>query len=232
MKKRILSALAFVMMGSALGHAETITKVLDVEPFSKIEVSGASSLVVEQGDVQQVTVTIEQDYLARVNTDVKNGELDIHVREKGWFGGSAKGEFHIVTPRLNAIEVSGSGAAKIDRVDASEFRIELSGSGDIRIDELTAGKVRVELAGSGDIRLGNLAALSMFVEIMGSGDIVAVGDVAKLRVEIIGSGDFDGSNLDTESARGEVIGSGDIVVRSAETSHFNSIGSGDGKVLN
>ncbi len=231
MKKFAMCSLVLAMLGSNVANAETVTKVLDVKPFSKIELSGSSSVTIEKGNEQQVSVTIEHDYLARVNTEVSGGELDLSVREKGWFGGSAKGEFHIVTPNLEALEVSGSGKASVSSVDTKEFVLELSGSGDIKIGELNASRVRISLAGSGDIDIGNLAALSVGVEIMGSGDIDVTGEVAKLRVEIMGSGDFNGQELDTESVRGEIIGSGDITVRSAGSSKFTSIGSGDGRVL-
>lgn len=229
-----LAVVAFMsgLLISPLSLAGTVTKTLDVEPFQRLEVSGASSVTVRKGEVQSVSVSIEKEYLARVNTEVSNGELDLYVREKGWFGGSAKGVFEIVTPELSSVEVSGSGSVEIDSVESKTFIIELSGSGDISIGELTSESVRIELAGSGDIDVGDIAALKMKVDIMGSGDVKVAGALAKLSIDIMGSGDFDGHELDTESVKGEVIGSGSITVRTANSSDFTSIGSGKGKVLN
>ena len=228
--KLVLSA---VLLSSAmLVHADKVTEDLDVKAFKGLELSGASSVTYIRGEPQRVTVTIERDYLPRVQADVsRRGRLELDVHEKGWFGGSAVGDFVVTAPTLDFIELSGSGSLHGDRLDTDEVRIELNGSGDIRFDEVNGRLVRVELAGSGDVELNNLTAVTVRAEIMGSGDIAVSGAAAKAVVEIIGSGDFDGRELDTEVTRGEVIGSGDIVVKSAASANFETIGSGRGKVL-
>lgn len=217
---------------TVLVNAETVTKALDVAAFNGLELKGASSVTFVRGEGHSVSVTIERDYLPRVRAEVsRRGRLALDVHEKGWFGGSAVGKFTVTAPRLDYLEVSGSGSIKGDRLDTDELRIELNGSGDVRIDEINSREVRIELAGSGDVKIDSLTAVTLRTEIMGSGDVSVSGAAARVDVEIMGSGDFDGRELDTEVTRGEVMGSGDIVVKSAASSNFESFGSGRGKVL-
>lgn len=222
-----------VLLSSAMWvHAEKVTEVLDVKAFKGIELSGPSSVNFVRGDEVSVSVTIERDYLPRVQAEVsRHGRLELNVHEKGWFGGSAVGVFTVTAPTLDHVELSGSGSLKGDRLDTDSVRFELNGSGDIQFSEVNARALRIELAGSGDVQIDALTAVSLRAEIMGSGDITVSGAAAKVNVEIIGSGEFDGSELDTEVTRGEMLGSGDVTVKSAASSNFEAIGSGRGKIL-
>lgn len=223
---------AALLSVATLANADTVTKTLDVKAFQGLELSGASSVTFVRGDTPSVSVKIERDYLPRVRAEVsRRGRLELDVHEKGWFGGSAVGDFTVTAPTLNYIEVSGSGSIRGDRLDTDEVRIEVNGSGDVRFDEINGREIRIELAGSGDVAIEALTAVTLRTEIMGSGDVKVAGAAARVDVEIMGSGDFDGRELDTEVTRGEVLGSGDIVVKSAASSNFEAIGSGRGKVI-
>lgn len=223
---------AALLSSAMLVNADMVTKAFDVEAFSGLELKGASSVRFVRGENHGVSVSIERDYLPRVRVDVsRRGRLELDVHEKGWFGGSAVGEFTVTAPSLDYLELSGSGSVKGDRLDIDELRIELNGSGDVRFEEINGREVRIEVAGSGDVTIDSFTAVRLRTEIMGSGDVTVSGAAARVDVEIMGSGDFDGRELDTEVTRGEVMGSGDIVVKSAASSNFESFGSGRGKVL-
>jgi len=223
---------AALLSSAVLVNADMVTKEYEVGAFTGIELTGASSVKIIHGDTPAVSVSIDRDYLPRVKVEVdREGRLLLDVHEKGWFGGSAKGDFVVTASSLDLIELSGSGSLTAERIDSKGLLIALKGSGDARFDEINVKTMRIELMGSGDIDIEQLAAVTMDASIMGSGDITLTGAAVNVDVEIMGSGDFDGRELDTEVTKGVVLGSGDIVVKSAASSNFNSLGSGRGKVL-
>ncbi len=180
----LLLTLPFI--GSARADSETRT----VEPFHAISVEGSWTVDVTVGKVTSVALEGDKDTLARISTDVVDGELRIHPGHAGLMGFFRSGKLvaHITTPALDSFVRSGSGDATITGLNEGKITLESNGSGTIAAAG-HAGDLKLELNGSGTAKLADLAVDSAKVTINGSGDVV-VQPHKSLEAEINGSGDI------------------------------------------
>lgn len=246
-------ALALVL-GSSPVFADDARKVFEAEGFSRIELKGSSELEVVQGDVFEVTATGSEEAIELAQAEVRGDTLELSVgsRHKRFFGvvtvSDSEGvSYRVVLPRLESLEVTGSGEARAELLESEALDIEVTGSGSVSVDKLAAESLEVSVTGSGDMMLGTVLAVSgrasikgsgdirldslvgesFAAEIKGSGDMVVGGKVADLSVSIMGSGDFLGRSLQSDSASGAVMGSGDVVLKRPARDSFSVMGSGD-----
>lgn len=221
--------------GSATAHAaEPLTgsgriaaETRSLPEFESIAARGSIDLVVRQGPATRVVATADDNLLPLLETVVERaGSPDARLVVR-WKSGTAihtrrNVRVEVVTPRLNALAMFGSGDARVEalhtpslklslsgsgnaalgRLQADEFSVSISGSGDVKADG-AAGRFKVSIAGSGDVMARDLQADEVTVRIAGSGD-AAVHAQRKLDVSIAGSGDvvYSGEPEVTRSVKG------------------------------
>lgn len=190
--------------GSGISKTETRT----VTDFRRIVVEGSADLTVRVGEATSVSVTGDDNLVAFVTTDVRDGSLVIGMKP-GSYSTRVDLRVAITTPGLDAVSIQGSSDAELSGISGESFSAQILGSGDVR----ASGKVdRLEAAvsGSGDLRLDGLESREARVGISGSGD-VEVWTTESLVASISGSGDvrYRGDAKVTKS----VAGSGSVVPR-------------------
>ncbi|MFN0245212.1 MAG: head GIN domain-containing protein [Planctomycetota bacterium] len=192
----------FAEKGSGVAGRETRT----VPAFDKIAIGGSADVVVTIGTPQSVTVACDDNLLARVRTEVDDGELSIELAN-GSYQFRHDLTVTIVVPQLRAVEIRGSGDLVATGIDEAEFRGGIRGSGELRASG-RAERAVVEIRGSGGARLADLSARTVEVSIAGSGEVETAA-VESLSVEIRGSGEvrYRGEPKITR----DIAGSGEIV---------------------
>ncbi len=181
------------------------TVELNLPAFTEIRSSGSFDIHVKVGGEQKVMMTIDDNLVDNIETEVHGHVLNIDSKDSY---SSEKGcKFEITVPSLDRIKLSGSGDIEVEDLDADEFEYSVSGSGSLR----ATGKVNdleVHVAGSGDVDTQDLVAENASVRVSGSGNV-------KVRV--------------TDSFDGSISGSGNIYYY-GNPAHASTSISGSGNI--
>lgn len=193
---------------SASGQS-TVRETRNVSEFTGVGFGVAGDLTIKFGKEFSVVLEGDKEYLASIETVVKNGRLQISSHNFRIFN-NEKVSVYITMPELKSLGLSGSGKATVaDPIKTAELILNVSGSGKILTGDLTAETLDCGISGSGDIVL------------QGSGE------AAKGEVSISGSGNYTGENVKIKSLRVSVSGSGNCSCNVTESLSAGISGSGN-----
>ena len=186
-----------------IGSGQMVTVERNLSPFHRIQVDTATDVEVTIGDTQSAFLTIDDNLLDMLRTDVSGGTLHVWSDANFMSGG---GILKITVPSFDGMEIRGSGDVMVRGLDGGRFESKILGSGDIGLD----GRVDVHdiiSLGSGDVEAAGLTARHVGALILGSGS-VRVDVVDSIDVRIVGSGDleYSGGNIRNQTN----IGSGTV----------------------
>jgi hypothetical protein len=211
------------------GSGRTTTEQRSLPPFQGVALSGSMDLVVRQGGTQQVEVTVDDNLLPYLETEVTGSGADARL-QVSWKRGMSiytktDARIHVTVPRLTSLAASGSGDMTVEPFETPSLSISISGSSDTRLQKLTTADLQISISGSGDVE-GAGSATRLKVGIAGSGDVklreMKSGEVS---VNIAGSG--DASVHADKALEVRIAGSGDVVYTgNAATVNAKVAGSG------
>jgi hypothetical protein len=180
------------------------TQTRDVAGFTRVDSRGSVDVRLHVGSPQSVRVRAGEKVIDDVETDVRDGTLQITFDNDGF--GESDVVVEATVARLTGITTSGSGNIHADGVTGDAFVVESDGSADVTVGG-SVGRVAVTLDGSGSADLGGLAARVASVRVGGSGD-AEVAAAERLAVDVDGSGDVSYHGEPELTQR--VDGSGDV----------------------
>lgn len=191
------------------GSGNTATETRTVPEFGAVASKGSIDVVVRQGAQPSVQVQADDNLLPLLETVVEGGSSTLQVRWKHGESVSTRSKVlvTVVTPRLSALAVAGSG--------------------DIRLEAFNTPALQLAVAGSGDARLDNLSTEALTVSIAGSGDVSGKGSAARTKISIAGSGDVGLMELRSDEVTVSIAGSGDAAVNAQKSLSVSIAGSGD-----
>lgn len=180
--------------------------------FHAIASSGSFEVVLTQGNAESVRVKADAEVINDVITEVKNGTLMVHSKNRsvwnsGNFWNNRTVTIYVTAKDLNSISLSGSGDLRIEnQFNTNSLQLRLSGSGDF------TGKVNVK---------------TLEASVSGSGDFKIAGKADESTISIAGSGNFSGGDLITKSTAIRIAGSGNASIYASEKVDASVSGSGD-----
>ena len=182
----------------------TTTRTRDLPKFTRVVNHGSVDVRLRVGEAQRVQVRAGEKVIGDVRTEVRDGALEVRFDHSGLLVDDVVVEATV--PRLDAIEVTGSGDVEAHGIKARAFDVVSDGSGDADLAGV-ADRLVLDMDGSGDADLGHLAVQDADVRVGGSGDAAVRAD-ERLDVAIDGSGDvrYDGDPALTR----RLNGSGDL----------------------
>ncbi|WP_257574966.1 head GIN domain-containing protein [Hydrobacter penzbergensis] len=196
MKKWLLVVLMGVCLLQAGAQDKNIVRddnvqVRPISGFTGIEVSGAISLYLSQGNEEAVAVSAGSDEDAgRIRTELKNGVLHITPQKSGWSWSNKRMKAYVTFKTLKRIEASGACNIRLtDAVKLEKLEIELSGASDF------SGKVQTALL--------RLVAT-------GASRITISGEANKTQVEASGASGIKGYELYTDYCKVNASGASSI----------------------
>ena len=187
------------------GSGTSKTETRQTDDFSRVSLQCSGNVDIQVGGPKSVTVSLDDNLIDMVRTEVKDGKLII--RSTGRYSSSIGLQVDVVVPELDGFYCSGSGDANIKDIDSKWFEAHVSGSGGIRASGI-AETVNVQISGSGEIDLTNLSSATADVAISGSGD-VQVTSTRRVTANISGSGDVK-IHGDPPEVVEAISGSGDV----------------------
>lgn len=193
------------------GSGRMVTESRTVADFQAIAMAGGIDLTLSQGPSTSVKVEVDDNLAPMLETVVENGDpgptLKIRWRRGEHIQTRSKVRVTVVTPRLTALSLAGSGDALVGAFKTPSLKLSLSGSGDVKLDGLSTDELSIGIAGHGDVS--------------------ASGSAAKLSVSIAGSGDVSLKDLRADDVSVRIAGSGDASVNAQKTLEVGIAGSGD-----
>ncbi|MFC6996573.1 head GIN domain-containing protein [Rufibacter roseus] len=227
----ILTLLAFVAVLVSLSSFRTTAlaqeEARNLPSFNGIGLAYPAQVILRQGNTQSVRLEGDAEQLAQIETEVKDGQLNIRNKERNWNRTSNNKErvtIYVTVPSIERLAVSGSGRIKSESTfKATSLDLAVSGSGSI---QLTANvdKVSSRISGSGSIDLKGSGKQST-AAVSGSGSVRSFDFKAdEAKVSISGSGKCEVSaknNLKTS-----ISGSGKVYYAGSPTVDSRVSGSG------
>lgn len=188
MRRRIAACILAAIALAGCGGGPTVTERRDLHAFTGIDVDHSMDVTVRRGARPAAVVRAGENVIDDVHTRVKDGTLQLRGRGDAIVIGSDPvddAEVTLTVPRLDRLDVGGSGNVTIDRLAGDALTVNVDGSADVR----AAGSVErlaIEIDGSADLDLRDLAAERARVDVSGSGE-VRLGRTAELEVDVSGS---------------------------------------------
>jgi hypothetical protein len=173
---------------SSAGASDSETRT--TAPFHAVLFAGSWNVDVKVGNESSVVIEGKKDIIAKVKTEVVDGELRIGI-ERGLMSLFGNHDLdgltaHITVPELTAFALKGSGTADITGLNGGTTKFVLDGSGDLnakgKLDTLS-----LVVNGSGTADLSALEAAKASAMVNGSGDAM-VDPRETLAASINGSG--------------------------------------------
>lgn len=194
-------------------EALTDTRVVKNLDFHSVSNHIPATVYLSQKSPAKVWFEGNQEHINRLETRVKNGELQIRFkdgyRKNNW--GNLDVKVYVNASEIRALSVHGSGdILGQNRFNLDDFRASIHGSGNIKAD-MSADNVDLNIHGSGNIALDGQAK-DMDASIHGSGNINCLElKSTSCEASIHGSGNCN-VNV-TEAIQASIFGSGDIRYR-------------------
>ncbi len=194
-------------------EAPAANREFKLEPFAKIATQGPQDVDVRFGDTFSVRAEGSPEALAKLDVIVENGRLTIrpaqgfHWTQWGLLEDVA---FHVTLPRLESINLSGSGDIDVDRIETDKFDATVGGDGEINIGDLKAEQASLTVNGSGNLIVTGVTGNAQ-IHTAGDGEVQA-GGLRSKTASIAVYGDGDVSLIVEDEAQVSVTGSGNVTV--------------------
>ena len=172
----------------------------EVAYFNKIVNRGIGTLILTQGDHEEVIVEADVDLRSRIRTEVRDETLNIGL-DFEW-------------QDLFGLNFIGKGAIRYYVTVKDIQSIKLSGAGTIETKSITTDKLELTLSGAGSLHLDSLTAKELVTMLSGAGSITVAGKVDTAQVQLSGAGSFHGESLEIAAAKVMVSGAGSAKLKS------------------
>ena len=150
-----------------MAMADSATESRDLDTFDEVIIAGGMDVRIEVGQSQSVTIEVEDEYLDRVRTEVRNGKLRISQEGRRWWDGDL--EVTITVEELNRFHVEGAVDAVINGLNSDDFELQIDGAADLELNG-ECGRADMEINGAGDIDAKEFLCKEVEVSINGAGD--------------------------------------------------------------
>jgi hypothetical protein len=137
------------------GNGNLTTEDRHINHAQKIKLSSSYEVEITQGPVTSVKVEADDNLMPYILTTEENGFLVIHSRRNVNISTENNIKIFITTPRLEQVNLSGSGnvTGKSKFTDGDKLTLNIGGSGDIYL-EVNTPEVHASIGGSGNMTAG------------------------------------------------------------------------------
>jgi Putative auto-transporter adhesin, head GIN domain len=206
-----LALLAVVLLAGCSvtrGSGQLSSESRQVNGFSKVELTGAGELSIEQTGTESLTISAEANLLPMLTSNVSGDTLVLGTQTNAKIVPTKPITYTLTVKDLNGLAVSGSGNVTVTKLATTAFNTSISGSGTITVNG-TAVDQNLEITGSGRYQAEELTSESAKINISGSG-VASVRVTDELDVHISGSGTLTYTG-DPKEVTQEISGSGKLI---------------------
>ncbi len=177
------------------GSGEPVDRNYKVSDFQGIDVSGGFDVTIIQGNLEDVTITAQENLFEHIIVKVEQGILRIYTE---------RGVMIMATKPMKA-------RISFKSID----NLQVSGGGDIVAETpVNVPKLDVNISGGGDLR-SVINTDELICKVSGGGDAQIDGSIKNYNLNVSGGGDVK-SDLNTAAIDCSVSGGGDLTLRCKE----------------
>jgi hypothetical protein len=189
------------------GSGKVVSESRTVSGFTKIDLSGAGDVIIEQNGTEALTIEAEDNLIPKLTSEVVNGTLRLGEKSNLTIHLTKPVTYRVSMKDVSGLMISGSGTVTASTITAPSLAVDLSGSGKITVGG-TVEQQDLKISGSGEYRAKDLQTKVASAQISGSGNAtVTVSD--KLDAQLSGSGQLTYYGNPPQVTR-EVSGSGRV----------------------
>jgi len=168
------------------GSGNVVSESRTVSGFTKIDLSGAGDVIIEQNGTEALTIEAEDNLMPKLTSEVVDGTLRLGEKSNLTIHLTKPVTYRVSMKDISGLMISGSGTVTAATITAPSLAVDLSGSGKITVGG-TVDQQDLAISGSGEYQAKDLLTKIASAEISGSGNAtVTVND--KLDAQISGSG--------------------------------------------
>lgn len=191
------------------GNGVTGEETRDISGFTGVVSEGEFDIIVLPDSMFSVMLEADENLIQYIRTRISGNTLIVDQGTRKCLRSDNPIRITVNMPRVEYLNLTGSGLITGDNIESDELKVELTGSGVI------------DLAG---LNVGLLDAL-----ITGSGEMIFRGKAVDADLDITGSGEIKAFNLESVNCIANISGSGNMQVN-AEKKLIAYI-SGSGNVI-
>ncbi len=192
-----------------IGSGRVATENRSVSNFNAVSLSGFGDLIITQGEIEALTVEVEDNLLPYIRTEVRNGTLSIGVENRS--GPIIPTPTKLVRYNLTVKDLQA---------------VDLSGAGSIRSASLKSDNLKIGISGAGNVTLDHVEAASLTSILSGAGGLKLSGQVTNQTATLSGVGGYDAPDLSSKSTRIMVSGLGGATVWAIDSLDVTISGAG------
>ncbi|HZA32146.1 MAG TPA: head GIN domain-containing protein [Propionibacteriaceae bacterium] len=168
------------------GSGNVVSESRNVSGFTKIDLSGAGEVTIDQNGTEALTIEAEDNVMPKVTSEVVDGTLRLGEKSSLTINLTKAVKYQVSVKELSGLMISGSGAVTAAKITGPSLAVDINGSGKVTVGG-TVENQDVEISGSGDYQAKDLQTKITTVKISGSGAAsVAASD--SLDIDMSGSG--------------------------------------------
>jgi len=208
----MLWALAIVAgCGSGTRGSGTVTSdSRKVSDFTGVELNGSGKLIIEQSDIESLSITSDDNLLPLLTSEVQGSTLKLGTKDFMSVKPTNGITYKLLVKKLNSIGVSGGAEIDAKGLLTDSLSIAVSGAGDIRITGETKD-LKIAISGAGNFDGEGFKSKDASVSISGVASAkVAVSDL--LDVHVSGAGDVE--YIGDPKVTQEISGAGSVKKKS------------------
>lgn len=193
-----------VFQPPVVGSGKAVTETRSVASFNEVKLVGGGEVVFEKGSESSVTVTIDDNLLPLLKTEVSNGVLSINYIQST--STSLPLKIKLSGEQIDSLHLVGGGKFELGKIDQESLKIELVGGSEVLVSG-AVNSLNASIVGAGRLESPGLVTQNTEVQITGSG-FVAVHAEATAKLKIVGSGDIKVTGPATVDKN--IVGSGNV----------------------
>ena len=180
---------AFAMLvacSATTGSGNVVSESRNVSGFTKIELSGAGEMTIDQNGTEALTIEADDNLMPKLTSEVVDGTLRLREKSNLTLHLTKPVKYRVSVKDLSGLMISGSGVVTASKITTSRLAVDISGSGKVTVGG-TVQNQDLTMSGSGSYQAKNLQTKITSVKMSGSGDTtVTVSE--SLDLEMSGSG--------------------------------------------
>jgi hypothetical protein len=169
-----------------IGSGNVVSENRTVDAFSAIAFDGIGDLYIEQGDSSEVIVEADDNFIDRIETEVRDETLHINTVFGQSISNPTSLRYNVTVTDLAGLNIDGAGDTFITGLETGELRITADGAADAQISDVHVDMLAVVIDGSGELEISGKAATQQ-VTMKGAADYLAA-ELQSHRVGIVASG--------------------------------------------
>ncbi len=224
----VLSACSIGDGRTVRGSGKVVEETRTVSGVTGVDLATIGTLTIAVGDTESLRIEAEDNLMAYLETEVRNGRLSIETQDNIRLDAKRPVNYYLTVTGLEAIAISSSGDIQAPDLEAESFSINISSSGDLEMGDLEADTLTVRISSSGNVTMGVLDANTLEVDISSSGNLdIGGGQVKTQDITISSSGNYTAQDLASDEAEVRLSSSGSATIWVQDNLKANLSSSGD-----